>query len=349
MTDSKVPARPPQVTMAGWVTVVGSAFMVINVFTVVGNLRSLDTRESVQDSISREPLKGTGIDLEQALSLMHVTALVAGACAAAAAILGWFVLRRNHQARVALSVVAVPLFFSGLVAGGFVSSLVAVSVVMLWGRPSRDWFNGITPQPPERRPVQPPTPQGPRSFEGFGTKQTGSRTSGASEQDRSQLLVEQPPTEQRPAFVTARPREVVQACAFTWAMSGVVVLGMITVVIGFALSPDLVKEVYNSDSRFAEADIDMGALRAASIMVAALIALWAVAAMVVTWFAFRGHNWARITLIVSGAVAAAVSLATVISSPPMLVLTAVTLFTVFLLTRRPAVEWYADRSRDRRP
>ncbi|QIX25397.1 hypothetical protein ncot_01430 [Nocardioides sp. JQ2195] len=344
MTDSKAPARPPQVTMAGWVTVVGSLFMLVNVFGVVSRLRSLDTRENVTDALSRDPLKGTGIDLEQALSLMHGTALVAGATAAAAAILGWFVLQRNHHARVALSVIALPLFFSGLVAGGFVSSMIAVSVVILWGRPARDWFNGVTPPerpqrvaPPEQgdAPWQAPTPppeQGPRAFEGFGSKP-----------------VEQPgPVAQRPTPGAGRPREVVQACAFTWAMCGTAVLGLLMVLVGFALSPELVKEVYESDSRFAESDISLSALRTAAIVVSIVFALWSVAAMVVAWFAFRGAGWARILLIVSAAVAAAFSLATAISSPPMLVVTGVAVFTVVRLTQPPSVAWFAEKDRERR-
>ena len=42
--------------------------------------------------------------------------------------LGWHVLRRNRQARLWLSVLAVPLFLAGLVTGGFLSSMVAVAV-----------------------------------------------------------------------------------------------------------------------------------------------------------------------------------------------------------------------------
>ena len=42
----------------------------------------------------------------------------------------------------AITLLAVPLFVSGLVAGGFLSSLVAASAVMLWLEPSRDWFDG---------------------------------------------------------------------------------------------------------------------------------------------------------------------------------------------------------------
>ena len=49
---------------------------------------------------------------------------------------------------------AVPLFVTGLVTGGFVSSVVAAAAVMLWFQPARDWFDGVVrePQPTGRSP-----------------------------------------------------------------------------------------------------------------------------------------------------------------------------------------------------
>ncbi|RYP86667.1 hypothetical protein EKO23_08320 [Nocardioides guangzhouensis] len=141
MSDT-APNRPPQVTMAGWVTILGSAAVVLTVFDLVANLRSIDTRERVQKALSEPPLDGTGIGLQTVLSIMHVTAMVAAGCATAAIVLGWHVLRRNKAARTALTVLAVPLFLAGLVTGGFMSSMVAVAVIMLWTRTARDWFDG---------------------------------------------------------------------------------------------------------------------------------------------------------------------------------------------------------------
>ena len=158
MTDSKTLPRPPQVTMAGWVTIVGSVFVVIGVWEVIANLRSLDTRESVEDMLSDSPMNGTGIGVEEWLSILHTVSLVAAGCATAAAILGWHVLKRSRGARVGLSVVAVPLFFSGLFAGAFLSSMVAVAAALLWTKPSRDWFDGIAAVPPT--PNRPGTPGG---------------------------------------------------------------------------------------------------------------------------------------------------------------------------------------------
>lgn len=150
MSDSAHP-RPPQVTLAGWVTIVGSFFMVFSVWDVVTNLRSIDTRESVTRALSEPPLDGTGLGVETALDLMHITALVAAACAAAAGILGVFVLQKHRQARLALTLLALPLFLSGMITGGFLSALIAVSIVMLWSGPARDWYDGRAPRQPVRR------------------------------------------------------------------------------------------------------------------------------------------------------------------------------------------------------
>ena len=43
---------------------------------------------------------------------------------------------------IGLSVLAVPLFVTGIAAGGFMSSIVAVAIALLWLSPSREWFKG---------------------------------------------------------------------------------------------------------------------------------------------------------------------------------------------------------------
>ena len=217
--------------MAGWVTILGSAAVVLTVFDLIANLRSLDTRERVQKAISEPPLDGMGIDTQQVLSVMHVLAMVAAGCATAAAILGWHVLRRNKQARLWLSVLAVPLFLAGLVTGGFLSSMVAVAVVMLWTRPARDWFDGRAPSPvldgarqdrqdPDRqdpRPAdrrrRPPRPAPTRASAARAatraapsrprrTSSTG-RTSPAARRTRPPPAAGRPPSSRRPSSARA--------------------------------------------------------------------------------------------------------------------------------------------------
>ena len=189
MTDSKTLARPAQVTMAAWVAIIGSVFVVFYAFSVVSNLRTLETREQVEDTVAENPWLGLGV--EGYLDFLHVAAMVAAGCAVATAILGWHVLTRSHSARIALTILVVPLFVAGMFTDGFMSFMVAFSAVLLWLKPSRDWFNGIAPAPrevTERQPVAPAAVGSP-----------GPPPPAAT-------------TAPRPAFTTARPTEVVQAC-----------------------------------------------------------------------------------------------------------------------------------------
>lgn len=370
MSESKTPERPPQVTMAGWVTVAGSVFMLISIYTYVSQLRSIQNREAVAESLDRAPFSSMGLDLEQALSFLHTASLVGGACAAAAAILGGFVLQRNHQARIGLSVLILPLFFAGLVISPFLASMIGVSVVILWGRPSRDWFNGIAPQPPVKQQRAATQQVGPRAFEGFGkspssgtppvspsapppdsgpdygpASQPADQTSGHSSLPWSDSGSARQPDS---GLVPARPAAVLQACIITWVLSAVVLLGMVIVVIGFSVYPDLITDVYDSDSRFADSEITPTQLKQASLVLATMFIIWSAIAIGLAAFAFRGHNWARITLIVSAAMAGLLSLVMVVTSPALLVVTAACIGTVVSLSLRPAREWYARKAAARR-
>lgn len=133
--------------MLGWMILVGSVLVVFNVFEMLGGIRSLETREMLEEYLVDGAGSDLGWSVETGLSALRVTAMVAAVCAAAGAVLGWFVLRRDRAARTALTVLAFPLFATGVVAGGFMSSLVAASIVLLWMQPARDWFDGKAPRP----------------------------------------------------------------------------------------------------------------------------------------------------------------------------------------------------------
>ena len=184
MTETKL-ERPRQVTMAAWMIIAGSVLVVGAVFEKVSTLHQLETQDAIRRFLSQPPADGFGLDLESAITLVRTLSMVAAGCAAAAAILGYHVLKRNRGARIGLTVLALPLFISGFVIGGFLSSLVAVAAVMLWMAPARDWFDGVAPSPrdqsdPQGRPEWPPplpTPppaSSPRPQQGFGSIPSGS-------------------------------------------------------------------------------------------------------------------------------------------------------------------------------
>ncbi len=139
--------------MAGWVTIVGSVLVIASVFAQIGALDSLDTRRGVEDTLAQPPLDGLDLQVSDVLEAIRILAMVTGACAAATAILGWQVMQRSRPARLVLSILAVPMFLAGLVAGGFTTSLVAAAALILWLQPSRAWLNG---DPVPERFLRPP-------------------------------------------------------------------------------------------------------------------------------------------------------------------------------------------------
>ena len=77
---------------------------------LIADLRTLETRQAIE----RVPLRAAraaalGLDVDRRWPCCAIVSMVAAGCAAAAAILGFHVLRRNRSARLGLTVLAVPL------------------------------------------------------------------------------------------------------------------------------------------------------------------------------------------------------------------------------------------------
>jgi hypothetical protein len=332
-------ARPRQVTLAGWLTMLGSVLVVLLVFDRVSGLHTIETRESVERFLAEPPGRDLGLEVDGVLSIMRTLALVAGGCAAAAAILGWHVLKRSRSARLALTILAVPLFLTGMVTGGFVSSLVAASAVMLWLQPARDWFDGITRQPapsrtapvtaPAAAPVQQPVQQ-------------------PVAQPVAQPIAQpvQGPIAQPVAAVpTRRPSAVTWACIVTWAGSGLTALGAIASGVLLAMEPDvLLDEVHQQNPELAAQGVSDDLLIGVSVAMLAGFVAWAVAAAVIAVFVLRGLEWARITLLVSASTAGAAFLLGTALGAFLLALTlAACVLAVVLLVRPEVRAWFAAR------
>ncbi len=160
---------------------------------------------------------------------MRVMTMVTAACATAAAILGYQVLRRSRSARLVLTLLTVPLFLAGMVVGGFLPAVIVGSIIMLWFQPARDWIDGKTPRavpaapaapprppsmlPPEEPPV---APSGPRAYPGFGERQGGPLDWPMG-----------PPAYVAAPAGPARPRALMWACALAWTGSAVAFVVML--------------------------------------------------------------------------------------------------------------------------
>ena len=174
MTEKSKAARPSQVTMAGWVAVVGSVLLVLTLFESVSQLHTLEVRETVDEFLSTPPGNGLGLDIPQVVEIMRWLMLFSGAAAAAATVLAIYVLQRHNAARVGFTVAAVVIMLTAPVsiAGGFLPVMIAFSAIMLWTKPARDWFSGVSPEP---------TSSGPRSKVGrdpFAAQQPRTRVEG---------------------------------------------------------------------------------------------------------------------------------------------------------------------------
>ena len=306
-------------TLAAWTIMIGSAFVVLLTFEMISNLHTLQTREAVQGFLSEPPGDGLGLSVEGAIAMMRTLGMVAGGCAAAAGILGYQVLRRSKPARIALTVLAVPLLLSGMVTGGFLSSLVAASAFLLWLPPARDWFAGREPVrrvPTEAGPARgsngpgsqrsgetpawpPPLPAPPshateaRPVTGFGS----APTAGAPAPTAPTA-----PLARGSAWLPAssRPSTVIWACALTWLFAG---LGAITMVAGLAylaVSPDsLIADMRAQNPELADAGLTDRMILAVAFVTGGALIVWAVAAIVLAFLLYRGVSWARVVLLVS--------------------------------------------------
>jgi len=332
MSDGKL-VRPPQVTVAGWLVVAGSVVVVLMAFDQVSTLRSLETRESVEEYLSTPPGDALGLGVQGALSLLRIAAMVGAACAAATAILGWQVLQRSRGARIALSSLAVPLFVTGLAGGGVVSAVVVAAIVMLWFQPARDWFDGVV-RAPEPRPEPWPEPT------------------------RDPLLDLPPPTAPPlhptpyaagPVAPTGstpipRPRSVLLACVLTWLFSAsAFALLALTLAVMLASPDTLLDEVHRQNPDLDDQGVTETVLRTTVYVTSAVVMAWSAAAIALAVLAWRRVRWAATGLMISAGIAGALCLLVVVGAFVVAVPLVACGATVALLLRPEARAWYAGR------
>jgi hypothetical protein len=325
-SDSPVPERPRQVTLAGWLIVIGSVLVVASAFERMSGLHSLETQEAIADFLSQPPGEGLGLSVDGAQSILRVLSLVAGAAAAAAAILGYQVLQRSRSARLWLTVLALPLLVGGMAVFGFLATLVVVSVLMLWLQPAKDWFNGVTPARPTQQPAvsggapQPPSPQAPPPIVNWPAP---------------------PPPPRRPAAVTA-------ACIVTWVSCGLALGLMALTVLVLLAAPDMVfDEVRRQEPDFDQGGLTEGEVRQAAFVGSAIASLWCLAAIGFAIAAFQGLRWGWLALLVSAGAAGAASAAVMLGSVVLVLPLAAAAVTVGLLIRPESRTWCRRTTRRR--
>lgn len=322
-------ARPRQTTMAGVMVMLAAVFVVLAAFDRVARLRSLETRESLERVIDDMP-GGFSPSVESIIQLSHVVAIVAALCAVAAVALGWQVLQGSRQARTILSVLAVPIFVTGLVAGGFMSSIVAVATVMLWLSPSREWFAGK----PIPEPVKP------------GQTRRDANVDALTGRAPDELPVPTPaqPTgwPVTPTTPAQRPNPVTVAMVLTIVVAGFVLVSSLVTLVVLLTQPDLMlDELRRTNPELQEQGASDSLLLGASYLSVGVMLAASGLAVVLAVLMAKRRAWAARLLLICSAACALLCIIAAIASPVALIPAAAAIVTVNCL-RRPEVRAWLD-------
>jgi hypothetical protein len=364
---SKTPVRPPQVTVAAWMIMVGSVFVVLLVWDRIAGLHSVDTRKALEPLLDDPRIQDAGIQLDDLLALIRIGSMIAAGCATAMVVLGYQTLQRSRGARLALTVLAVPLFVSGLATGGYVSSAVAAAVGTLWLGNARLWFAGKAlpggpraavgaPHSGTRPGWPPPYDPGPSGPSEPTSPQSGSQQpSGPPQPEQPPPMPgwaaaapatwAPPPTSRYgvPATTapTARPVSLVVACVLTWAFTALAAAVFAMSIVLLARNPDLILDkMHEQNPDLAAQGVSDHLILVVCYVTCAVLVLWSVVAAVLAVLAFRRMRLALYGLLVSTAGAAVFCLLGVLGSLVAVLPLGAALVTIACLVRPEVRAWF---------
>jgi len=321
----------------------GSALAVLLVADRLAGLHSLESRQAVEQFLAREPGSGLGLDVDGTLSLIRTAAMVTAGCATAAGILGYQVLRRSRSARVAVSVLAVPIFLTGMVTGGFVTSVIAASAAILWLQPARAWFDGTTP-PEKPAPVAAPAPVPAQVPAPTQTSAPYQPYGQPAAQPYGQPYDQPVPAPSAAAYprTAQRPRAVLSACVLTWIATALTLLGLGASAVVLAVRSDvMLDEAHRQNPDLAAQGVTDQMLIVATYVLIGGIGLWCVGAAVLAFLVLRRMAWARIVLLVSAAAASAACLVgAAVGAIALLLPLGASVATIALLLRSEVGLWF---------
>ena len=372
MSDpSTRPVRPPHVTVASVIVIVGSVFVVLQMWDRIAGLRSTDTRTTLAAYLADSRLGDAGVDLAQLTDIVRVAAMAAAGCATAMLILGWQVTRRSRSARLALSVLAGALVVTGMVSDWFVESVAATfwaggigaAVVTLWLGPAALWFSDNPAAIQERRDAERPPPAAPRPPPRYDAPAPPPQQWPPQQPPPQQPSPQQqpPPTQgpwpprswapppaspydlpRPPQQRALRPPALVTACILTWCCTAIGALILVVSVVTLAQDPQSVlDEAYRQNPQLADQGFTRHELLVMLYVVIGLVFAGAVAAAGFAVALYRGHRWAWYALLFAAAGSTLFFLVGTLGSPVGLLPATASAVTFFCLLRPEVRAWLA--------
>lgn len=344
--------RPGHATLAGSLIIGGSIIVVLSAWERISTLHTLEAQEKLARTLSAPPMSGLGLTVDSYTSLLQVLCVIGAGAATAAAILGVQVFKRSTSARLALTLLAPLLLVGGMATAGFLAPTVVFGIVLLWLRPTRDWYAGrpwaqaYEARRAEKLGLRAPGPAAewpPPVVPDAGPDAARDAAAAAPLGAPDTAPPAPPALAHRPAVVRrSRPQALVAACALTWITSSLVLLGIgLMMAMLPSQAEDLLAEFTREQPKMVETyQLTENSLLAAMYVVLVGFALWTVAAIVLAGLAFIGQNWARITLVISALTGALLLVVMAIGAWPLLALVGVLGAAAWMLLRPEVGRWY---------
>jgi len=143
---------------------------------------------------------------------------------------------------------------------------------------------------------------------------------------------------QQPAPTFAVPTPVKVACVFTWVFSGLVALVYVALLFVLVVARDDIVDYVTGLPEWQQSNLSSDMLTPVLWLGSLLFLAWSVGAMVLAWFTWRRHNWARYLLVVSAGVSL---LASVFAFPVSLLHIVACVATIACLFTARSRAWFA--------
>jgi hypothetical protein len=285
------------------------------------------------------------------------------------AVLGYQTLQRSRSARIGLTVLAVPLFLTGLVTGGFVAAAVSAAVGTLWLGPSRLWFRGESPGavprrgldgvwPPQQsaRPTEQParTPEQPaRPPEHIAAPGPHEQPPAYGEWPQAWASPAPPAPPASSAYgarptttagTSPRPAALLWAAVVTWVFTSLSTILLAGSMLVLARDSKLVLDkMHAQNPNLASQGISDHTILVVCYVMCAVFIAWAVVAAVLAALAFRRVRWAWYALVISTTGVIGICVLGSIGSLLLLVPLAAAAAAISMLVRPEVRRWFGLR------